>query len=114
MWQLFTAIVAMVTVQLPWIHAKYDFHDQVAFDRHYNEALLGQVINTIPANRMDCSVACVDTPGCRSVNIYKNSNGQEMCDLNKSSKTARPDSIVSKSGYEYDEITVILNFNTFI
>ena len=52
-------------------------------------------------------MACADLFGCRSVNVHKDSNGKEMCELNDSSKSTDPGSMVSKTGYDHYELTVI-------
>jgi len=76
------------------------------FDKHYNEALQGHVIKTIQINRFDCTMECSEIMGCRSINIYKDGSGKNMCDLNKSSKSKSPGSMVIKADCEHWELTV--------
>ncbi|KAK3736530.1 hypothetical protein QZH41_015146 [Actinostola sp. cb2023] len=99
---IFWIIVIFASTHLPRAEAKCKAPTQ--FIRHHNEALLGHVIKTIAANHIECTMACGNFIGCRSVNFYE-ANGKEMCDLNKSSKSADPSSMVSRTGYEYDELT---------
>jgi len=75
-------------------------------DKHYNEALQGHVIKTIQINRFDCTMECSEMMGCWSINIYKDGTGKDMCDLNKSSKSKSPGSMVIKADYEHWELTV--------
>ncbi|XP_031550580.1 uncharacterized protein LOC116288006 [Actinia tenebrosa] len=96
-------LLILLLTQLPWIQA--DCSNNVLFLRHPNEALLGHVIKTIEENYMTCIEKCIETNGCRSVNFCRDNNGKETCELNRSSKTLRPDSIVSYSSCEYNEIT---------
>jgi len=76
------------------------------FNKYYNKALQGHVIKTIQINRFDCTMECSEIMGCRSINIYKDGSGKDMCDLNKSSKSKSPGSMVTKADYEHWELTV--------
>lgn len=99
-------LLMFVLMQLPWAETTAKYSQNVIFLRHHNEALLGHVIETVETNYMTCVEKCEETNDCLSVNFCRDNNGKETCDLNNSSKTLRPGSIVSNFSCEYDEITV--------
>ena len=100
---MYLYLVTLVIAYSHLVNAKSKAGD---FLRYHNEALTGHVIKTIASNYLDCILACGNMIGCRSINFYKDEKGKEKCELNKSTKTAHPLSMISKSGYEYDELTV--------
>ena len=79
------------------------------FIREEGAALENHVIKTVTANHlMKCDWDCVGIPLCFSVNVHaqKLPSGWVTCDMNNSSRTADPQDLVPKAGYEYHEMTV--------
>ena len=74
------------------------------FTKEENVALENHLIKIVTADRpIKCREDCLDTPSCFSVNVHaqKLSSGWVTCDLNNSSKTADPQDLVPKRGYQY-------------
>ena len=74
------------------------------FTKEENVALENHLIKIVTADRpIKCREDCLDTPSCFSVNVHaqKLSSGWITCDLNNSSKTADPEDLVPKRGYQY-------------
>ena len=87
-------IVAMMT------GSKSQFQP-TSFEIHQGFALEGHVIKTLPLFLAECLMVCEDLLTCFSVNVYKDGNGGDMCDLNQSIKERSPHSFVRKTGYRY-------------
>ncbi|KAM7426389.1 hypothetical protein ABFA07_022314 [Porites harrisoni] len=74
------------------------------FTKEENVALENHLIKIVTADHpIKCREDCLDTPSCFSVNVHAQrlSSGWVTCDLNNSSKTADPQDLVPKKGYQY-------------
>ena len=78
----------------------------VDYFRMFHRALKGHVIKQLPADSEQCLKKCARSVGCFSINIYKDGDGTQQCELLRSTKTASPRDFVFKSGYDYYEVVV--------
>lgn len=76
------------------------------FDIEPDHALDGHVIKTLPKFKADCMATCKETLSCFSINTYKDQLGNNMCDLNRSTKKQSSKSFVKRIGYDYSEPSV--------
>ncbi|XP_031561144.1 uncharacterized protein LOC116297122 [Actinia tenebrosa] len=73
------------------------------FHRDHGYALVGHVIRTLYLFLPDCMTACEETLICFSINVYKNQNSGNVCELNQSNEKQKPESFVRMEGYQYAE-----------
>lgn len=70
----------------------------------HNKAMIGYVIKILnKTNEPDCIMACEETLACFSINLYKDHEGRNTCELNRSNKKQKHHAVVSKAGYRYAE-----------
>ena len=84
-------------------------------ERKPGKALVGHVNTTLVLNQPDCMSACNKLLHCYSVNLYRGTNGDSMCEISTSNREMSPGCFVSKPEYEYNQITVrIGNYSLFL
>ena len=79
---------------------------ELSFSRHQGQALIGHVFKSLPLNSAQCHKLCAQSVACFSVNVFRDSSGRVTCELNKSTKTASPEDVEERTGYEYNELEV--------
>ena len=74
-------------------------------ERIHGKALMDHLIKIARLEHFGCLDACINEFHCMSTNLYRH-NGSTTCEMNSSTRKLSPRSLVRRSGYEHNEITV--------
>ncbi|XP_031551773.1 uncharacterized protein LOC116289037 [Actinia tenebrosa] len=97
-------VLIVLAVAMPSAQANNSFFKNFGvFDIEPGHALDGHVIKSLPLFKADCMETCKETLSCFSINTYKDQHGNNLCDLNRSTKKQSPKSYSKRVGYDYSE-----------